>query len=91
MSKKERYTIVDSARDVAKEMIPGQMLPGWKICKKMRAKLKMHNVPGRPLDTVCLARFRDVRDLYRIKTVQGISEYTKELPEEDGQCQQPRV
>lgn len=91
MNKKDRYTIADSARDVAKEMLPGQMLPGWKICKKMRAKLRMKDVPGHPLDTVCLARFRDVRDLYGIKTVQGISEYTKELPEEAEKCQQPTL
>ena len=79
MSKRGSYTIGDSARDVAMEMQPGQMLPGWKICNKMRAKLRMHDVHGRPLDTVCLARFRDVRDLYKIKTVQGVSEYTKEV------------
>lgn len=86
-----QYTIRDAASDVAKEMVPGKMLPGWKICKMMRAKLKMKDVHGRPLDTVCLARFRDVRDLFGIKTVQGISEYTKELPEEAEECSQPRV
>jgi hypothetical protein len=81
MGKLKDYTIEDSACEVAKEMVPGRMLPGWKVCNKMRSKLKHHGVSSRPLDTTCLARFREVKPLFNIISIQGKSEYTKEVTE----------
>lgn len=79
-AKKRPYTIRDAARDVAKQMTPGRTYPGYRICSMMRIQLRRQGHPGRPMDTVCLARFREIKSEFRIDSLQGISEY-KRIPE----------
>ncbi len=74
------YTIEDAARDVASSMTPGKVYPGYRICSLMRIQLRRKGHPGRPMDTVCLARFREIKSTYRIDAQQGISEYRR-VPE----------
>jgi len=78
MGKKE-YSISDAARDVAKNMLPGQKLLGYMICNRMREALYRNGYHGHPMETTLMARFREVEKLYNIDSIQGISEYTKRV------------
>lgn len=75
--KKPEYCIKDAAADVARNMIPGQTLLGYMVVNRMREALYRNGYHGHPLETTLLARFREVEDLFKIHSVQGVSEYTK--------------
>lgn len=75
--KKPEYYVRDAAVEVAKSMIPGQTLLGYMVINRMREHLYLNGYKGHPLETTLMARFREVEDLFKIDSVQGISEYTK--------------
>lgn len=77
--KKPEFCIKDAAVEVARNMVPGQTLLGYMVVNRMREALYRNSYNGHPLETTLLARFREVEDLFKIDSVQGISEYTKRL------------
>lgn len=77
--KKPEYCVKDAAVEVAKNMIPGQTLLGYMVVNRMREALYRNGYNGHPLETTLLARFREIEDLFKIDSVQGVSEYTKRV------------
>lgn len=75
--KQPEFCIKDAAVEVARSMIPGQTLLGYMVIHRMRESLYLNGYNGHPLETTLMARFREVEDLFKIDSVQGVSEYTK--------------
>jgi len=78
-TKQPEPTIRDAAVEVAKNMVPGQTLLGYMVMNRMREALYQNGYQGHPLETTLMARFREIEDLYKIDSIQGVSEYTKRV------------
>ena len=77
--KQKEPTIKDAVIEVAKNMVTGQTLLGYMVVNRMKEALYRNGYNGHPLETTLLARFREIEDLYKIDSVQGVSEYTKRV------------